>query len=63
MLGVFASWCNGSTSDFDSECLGSNPSEATNFILMLQMYKNRFAITDLLGHYSSGSATTKDASE
>lgn len=29
MLGDFASWCNGSTSDFDSECLGSNPSEAT----------------------------------
>ena len=23
-----ASWCNGSTTDFDSVCLGSNPSEA-----------------------------------
>ena len=26
-----ASWCNGSTTDFDSVCLGSNPSEATFF--------------------------------
>src|SRR6266480_6212698 len=26
--GVFASWCNGSTRDSESLCLGSNPSEA-----------------------------------
>ena len=23
------SWCNGSTTDFDSVCLGSNPGETT----------------------------------
>ena len=24
------SWCNGSTADFGSACLGSNPNETTN---------------------------------
>ena len=26
-----ASWCNGSTADFGSACLGSNPDEATQY--------------------------------
>src|SRR5206468_7591894 len=32
--GAFASWCNGSTRDSGSLCLGSSPSEAAFFVFL-----------------------------
>lgn len=35
---IIVSWCNGSTSLFDSDCLGSNPEETTIFHLKKENY-------------------------
>lgn len=37
-------WCNGSTPDFDSVCLGSNPSRSTLKRLDIQIYQAVFVL-------------------
>src|SRR5262245_57669796 len=41
---LLARWCNGSTSDSESLCHGSNPCRAANFHLRFQICELRFSL-------------------
>ena len=40
MVDLYAGWCNGSTRDFGSLCLGSNPSPVVCGIQVVILFKN-----------------------
>ncbi len=49
-LSLYAWWCNGSTTDSDSVCLGSNPSRAAMLILN-NLHKNSYFLAIKLTIY------------